>query len=75
MKKIAGFVAVAALMATAASAGGPVVVVDEGEPVAVAPVSSVSPAVLIGGLAGAAILAAVLADDDEDETDGTTDTE
>jgi hypothetical protein len=73
MKKIAGFVAVAVLMASAASAGGPVVVVDEGEPIAVAPVSSVSPALLIGGLAGAALLASVLADDD-DETEGTPET-
>ncbi len=60
MKKIAGFSIALAVVASMAHAGGPVVVVDEGEPIVVAgPASSLGGGVLLAGLAGLVLIAAI----------------
>jgi hypothetical protein len=65
MKKIAGFVAALAMVGSMAHAGGPVVVVDEGEPVVVtAPVSSLGGGALLAGLAGLVLIAAIAGSSD-----------
>jgi hypothetical protein len=60
MKKIAGFVAALTMVGSMAHAGGPVVVVDEPMPVVVAgPASSLGGGVLLAGLAGLVLIAAI----------------
>ena len=68
MKKIAALVALSSMMASAALAGGPIVVVDPVEPVAVAPASSGSmgAGAVVAGLAGLALVAALVSDDDSE---------
>ncbi|GGW25709.1 hypothetical protein GCM10011452_12000 [Gemmobacter lanyuensis] len=69
MKKLAALVAVASLASTAAFAGGPVVVAEEPAPaVAVAPASSGSlgGGAVLAGLAGLALVAALVANDSGD---------
>jgi hypothetical protein len=72
MKKIISLFATAStLVATSASAGGPVVVIDDGQPAVVTagPSSSVKPGVVIGVIAGAVILCAILCGGGSDGTD------
>lgn len=66
MKKLAALVALSSVMASAALAGGPVVVAEEVTPVAVAPASSGSmgAGAVVAGLAGLALVAALVSDDD-----------
>jgi hypothetical protein len=69
MKKLAALVAVASVMSTAAFAGGPVVVEAEPAPgVIVAPASSGSlgAGAVVAGLAGLALVAALVANDSGD---------
>lgn len=69
MKKLAALVAVASVMSTAAFAGGPVVVETEPTPgVIVAPASSGSlgAGAVVAGLAGLALVAALVANDSGD---------
>lgn len=67
MKKLAALVAAASVLSTAAFAGGPVIVEAEPAPVvAVAPASSgsIGGGAVVAGLAGLALVAALVADDD-----------
>jgi hypothetical protein len=60
MKKIAGFSVALAIVASMAHAGGPVVVIDEPTPVVVGgPASSLGGGVLLAGLAGLVLIAAI----------------
>ncbi len=69
MKKIIAFLTAAStLVATSASAGGPVVVIDEGAPVVVAtgPSSSISPGLVVAGIATIIILCAIACGNNND---------
>lgn len=69
MKKIAALVALSSMMASAALAGGPLVVAEPIEPMAIAaPASSGSmgAGAVVAGLAGLALVAALVSDDDSE---------
>ena len=70
MKKIAALVALSSMMASAALAGGPMVVAEPIEPAAaiIAPASSgsVGAGAVVAGLAGLALVAALVSDDDSE---------
>ena len=68
MKKLAALVALSSMMASAALAGGPVLVVEDTTPIAVAPASSGSmgAGAVVAGLAGLALVAALVSDDDSE---------
>lgn len=68
MKKLAALVALTSVMASAAIAGGPVVVEGETTPIAIAPASSGSmgAGAVVAGLAGLALVAALVSNDSGD---------
>ncbi len=72
MKKIAALVALSSMMASAALAGGPMVVAEPVEPIAaIAPASSgsVGAGAVVAGLAGLALVAALAGGSSSGTTD------
>ncbi len=68
MNKTAGLALAASMAATSAFAGGPVVIIDDGAPVVVTtgPSSSISPGLVVAGIAALIVICAIACDSGND---------